>query len=222
MPFDLAPYLDPASAAVVTLEVQENLLLPESAMIPGLAAHAEAIGLIDRLVTLFDSARRVGVPVLYVTDQRRADGVGAGPNAMVQRSITGGRRSPGHGPIVSQLTPHPEDISIAREHGMTGFYTTPLDAYLRNLGASTVIITGVSANIAVNGTSIEAMNRGYRVIVPSDCIAGDPPEYVDQLLRYTIRNVALVAPVQGILDHWNALPAARGRHEAKVSTAPGD
>ena len=42
--------------------------------------------------------------------------------------------------------------------------------------------------------------------MPSDCIAGDPPEYVEQLLRYTIRNVAFVAPVQGILDHWNALP----------------
>jgi nicotinamidase-related amidase len=96
---------------------------------------------------------------------------------------------------------------------MTGFYTTPLDAYLRNLGVKTVIITGVSANIAVNGTSLEAMNRGYRVIVPSDCIAGDPPDYVTQLLRYTIRNIALVAPVQGILDHWDALPAARRSHD---------
>jgi nicotinamidase-related amidase len=182
-------------------------------MIPGLAAHAHAIGLIDRLAKLFDSARRVGVPVLYVTDQRRPDGVGAANNATVDRSITGARRSPGHGPIVSELTPRPEDISIAREHGMTGFYTTPLDAYLRNLGVKTVIITGVSANIAVNGTSLEAMNRGYRVIVPSDCIAGDPPDYVTQLLRYTIRNIALVAPVQGILDHWDALPAARRSHD---------
>ena len=206
MPRDLAPHLDPVSTAVVTLEVQENLLLPEVAMIPGLAAHAQAIGLIDRLATLFDGARRVGASVIYVIDDRRDDGVGAAGNIMVDRSIGGPRRSPGHGPIVAQLTPRPGEIVIRREHGMTGFFTTPLDAYLRNLGVKTVIITGVSANIAVNGTSIEAMNRGYRVIVPSDCIAGDPPEYVDQLLRYTIRNVALVAPVQQILDYWEALP----------------
>jgi nicotinamidase-related amidase len=210
MPIDLTPHLDPATTAVVTLEVQENLLLPDRAMIPGLAAHASSIGLIDRLATLFASARRVGAPVLYVTDQRRQDGIGGAGTAMVGRAIKRERRaSPGHGPIVAELTPHPEDISIGREHGMTGFHTTPLDQYLRNLGIETVIITGVSANIAVNGTAIEAMNRGYRVIVPSDCIAGDPPEYVEQLLRYTIRNVGLVAPVQGILDHWNALPAAR-------------
>src|SRR5438034_633086 len=66
MPVDLTPHLDPASTAVVALEVQENLLLPEKAMIPGLAAHAHAIGLIDRLATLFQSARRIGVPILYV------------------------------------------------------------------------------------------------------------------------------------------------------------
>jgi nicotinamidase-related amidase len=206
---ELAPHLDPAKTAVLTLEVQENLLRPETAMIPGLAAHAQTIGLIDRLAGLFAEARRVGAQVVYVTDQRRADGVGAAGNLMVNRSITGAREVPGHGPIVAELTPRPEDIAIAREHGMTGFYTTPLDAYLRNLGVQTVVVTGVSANIAVNGTAIEAMNRGYQVIVPSDAIAGDPPAYVDALLRYTIRNVALVVPTQRILDVWGASPTAR-------------
>src|SRR5437899_8556900 len=85
VPIDLSPHLDPATTAVVALEVQENLMLPESAMIPGLAAHATAIGLIDRLASLFASARRVGVRVLYVIDQRRADGVGAADNLMVDR-----------------------------------------------------------------------------------------------------------------------------------------
>lgn len=113
---------------------------------------------------------------------------------------------PHHGPIVAELSPHPEDIWIKREHGMTGFFTTPLDAYLRNLGVTTVNVTGVSANIAVNGTAIEAMNLGYRVIVPNDGIAGDPPEYVDMLLRYTLRNVAMVAPVASITNYWNSLP----------------
>jgi nicotinamidase-related amidase len=180
-------------------------------MIPGLAKHATDIGLIDRLANLYDAARRVGVRVYYVYDERRRDGVGrpAGSSTVgVGRNITSNpNRSPGHGPIVDKLMPKPEDVAIKREHGMTGFYTTPLDAYLRAAGVKTVIITGVSANIAVTGTSIEAMNRGYRVIVPSDCVAGDPPEYVEQLLRYTIKNVGIVAPVQGILDYWATLPA---------------
>jgi nicotinamidase-related amidase len=206
MPLDLTAEIDPSTTAIVALEVQENLLRPDRAMIPGLAAHASSIGLIDRLARLLSSGRRVGVPVLYVIDGRRQDGIGAATNVRVGRSMTGPTRTLGHGPIVAELTPEPQDVVVVRSHGMTGFFTTPLDTYLRNLGATTVVVTGVSANIAVNGTAIEAMNLGYRVIVPSDCIAGDPPEYVEQLLRYTIRNVALVAPVQGILDHWDSLP----------------
>jgi nicotinamidase-related amidase len=207
MPYDLAPHLDPAATAVIALEVQENLLVPEKSMIPGIARHAEAIGLVDRLATLYGEARRVGAPVLYVADQRRPDGLGGVNNLMVGRSTKGGLDFFEHGAIVGPLTPGPKDIVVGREHGMTGFYTTPLDAYLRNLGITNVILTGVSANIAVNGTSIEAMNLGYRVVVPGDGIAGDPPEYVEQLLRYTIRNLAIVTTVDQILAHWKALPA---------------
>jgi nicotinamidase-related amidase len=209
VPLDLRPLLEPTTTAVLALEVQENLLLPDRAMIPGIAAHASAVGLIERLKGLFAEARRVGTQVIYVTDERRPDGLGAPTNLMIGRSITGGRSSPGHGPIVADLTPHAVDIHIKREHGMTGFYTTPLDAYLRNLGVTTLVITGVSANIAVNGTAIEAMNLGYTVIVPHDAIAGDPPEYVEQLLRYTLRNVARVAPTSQILEHWATLPPGR-------------
>ena len=79
-----------------------------------------------------------------------------------------------------------------REQGLTGFFATGLDPYLRNTGVKNVIVTGVSLNIAVLGTTIEAMNLGYQAIVPSDCVASDPPEYAETLLRYTIRNIALV------------------------------
>ena len=92
MPLDLTPYLDdPSTTAVIALEVQENLLLPESAMIPGVAAHATAIGLIPTLASLFDDARRVGAQVVYVTDERRTDGLGGADNLMVTRSIASDR-----------------------------------------------------------------------------------------------------------------------------------
>jgi nicotinamidase-related amidase len=206
MPYDLTPHLQPATTAVIALEVQDNLLDVESSMLPGIARHAAEIGLVDRLAGLFSEARRVGTQVVYVADQRRADGLGAPSNLMISHAVKGNQEWFVHGGIVAALAPQPSDLVISRELGMTGFYTTPLDAYLRNLGITTVILTGVSANIAVNGTSIEAMNLGYRVIVASDGIAGDPPEYVEQLLKYTIRNVALVTRVQPILDHWNTLP----------------
>jgi hypothetical protein len=49
------------------------------------------------------------------------------------------------------------------------------------------------------------MNLGYRMIVPRDCIAGDPMTYVDDLLKYTIRNIALVTTSDVIKDYWASL-----------------
>ena len=71
MPIDLRPLVDPKTTAVLTLEVQENLLLPEKAMVPGLAAHAHAIGLIDRLAKFLQEARRVGTRVYYFRVRNR-------------------------------------------------------------------------------------------------------------------------------------------------------
>lgn len=209
MAIDIRPLVDPKSTAVLSLEVQENMLLPEKAMVPGLAAHAHEIGLIDRLAGFFQAARRVGTRVYYITDERRSDGYGQPGNVMVKPRPSEQVKSEmehalSHGPIVAELTPRPEDVWLKREQGMTGFFSTPLDTYLSNARVRTVILTGVSANLGINGTAIEAMNRGYRVIVARDGIAGDPPSYVEDLLRYTIRNVAVVAPIQEIVDVWQS------------------
>jgi hypothetical protein len=49
------------------------------------------------------------------------------------------------------------------------------------------------------------MNHGYRVIVARDGIAGDPPSYVEDLIRYTLRNVAVVASLESILEAWRSI-----------------
>ncbi|HEX5586343.1 MAG TPA: cysteine hydrolase [Acidimicrobiia bacterium] len=212
MPIDITPHLDPSSCAVVNMECQENLI-GASSVLPGLAKAAEEVGLVANCAALFDAARRVGTRIYYCLDTRRPDGFGRANNTLVHRRMASDSAretgwSGGHGPVVAPLSPHPEDVVIPREQGLTGFFGTGLDAYLRNTGVHTVIVTGVSLNIAVLGTAIEGMNLGYQVIVPNDCTASDPPEYADIALRYTGRNIALVAPSAAIVEHWNALPAA--------------
>lgn len=188
--------------------MQENLLIPERAVLPRLAANAAASGMIDHLAAVLDGARRVGVRVYFVVDQRRKDRFGHATNIHTHRHMTSDRQwSGGHGPIVSQLTPRPEDVLIERQQAMTGFFGTPLDAYFRNTGVRSVILTGCSANLSVLGTTFEAMNLGYQVLVAADCIVGDPPEFIDDLLRYVVRNVALVTTSSAVLDYWGTLPA---------------
>jgi nicotinamidase-related amidase len=204
MPLDVTPHLDPARCAVVNMECQEGLLGPKS-VLPGLAAAAAQVGLVDNLARLYDAARGAGVRIYYCTDERRPDGFGLATNTLVHlRMPEGHSGGGGHGPVVAELTPQPADVVFRREQGLTGFYATGLDPYLRNTGVRTVVLTGVSLNIAVLGTAIEAMNAGYTVVVPSDGVASDPPEYAEQVLRYTMRNIAFVVPCQTLTDHWTA------------------
>jgi nicotinamidase-related amidase len=207
MPLDVTPHLDPAKCAVISMECQENLLGPQS-VLPGLARAAEQVGLVANCAKLYEAARRVGVRIYYCTDERRPDGFGFARNTLVSRHMpSGSDGSGGHGRVMAPMAPKPEDVVFRREQGLTGFYATGLDPYLRNTGVTTVIVTGVSLNIAVLGTAIEAMNRGYMVVVPPDCVAGDPLEYVDAAMRYTMRNIAYVVPSSTISDWWQQLEA---------------
>jgi isochorismate hydrolase len=211
VPIDITPYLDPTTCAVLNLECQENLLGANS-VIPGLALAAEKIGLVDNVATLLDAGRRVGARIYYCADTRRFGDASSEPSSDVRIAgglgVSGRDWSDGHGPIVAKLTPHDGDVVVTRERGMTGFYTTGLDDLLRAAGVKTLIITGVSFNIAVLGTTVEAMSFGYQAIVPSDCVASDPPEYAEWGLRYTIRNLALVTESARIVEHWQTLPKA--------------
>jgi nicotinamidase-related amidase len=202
VPLDVAPHLDPHRTAIVSMECQVGLLGPDS-VLPGLAASAAAGGLVDNLSGLYAAGRAAGVRIYYCTEERRPDGFGLATNTMVHlRMPEGSRRIGGHGPVVAPLEPQPEDVVFRREQGLTGFYGTGLDGYLRNTGVQTLVVTGVSLNIAVLGTAIEAMNAGYTVVVPSDGVASDPPEYADHVLRYTMRNIAFVVPCTTIAAAW--------------------
>lgn len=205
MAFDLTPLLVPERCGILVFECQEGVVGAGS-MLPGLAQSVRDSGMLANIATLLDRGRAVGARVLYCAVKKRPDGLGNPFNTPLEvrlREKSGGAEEVyDAGPIVKELEPQAGDIVIERAHGMSGFYESGLDAYLRNTGVSTAIVTGVSVNVGVMGTTIEAVNHGYTVVVPSDCVAGDPPEYAEQALRYSIRNVAFVTPSATILDAW--------------------
>ncbi len=204
MPLDVTPHLDPDKTAVVSMECQENLL-GDRPQLPGLAKSARDMGLLDNLARLYQAARSVGVRVYYCTDERRPDGFGFADNFLGHRFMADGQTgSGGQGPVMPQIFPQASDVVFRREQGVTGFFATGLDQYLRNTGVKTVIVTGISLNLAVLGTAVEAFNRGYTLVMPSDCTASDPPEYADSVMRYTMRAISYVVPSANIVDFWTS------------------
>jgi nicotinamidase-related amidase len=60
-----------------------------------------------------------------------------------------------------------------RQTGPDKFLGSTLDPVLKQAGIKTVIICGNSFQGATVGTAQEAVQRGYKVIVPVDCSAGE-------------------------------------------------
>ena len=204
MGFELSRYLRPEDCSVLVFECQEGVVGAGS-FLPGLAAAVRDGGMLESIAGLLDSARSAGARVIYCTAEKRLDGVGNPFNTPIEMRLRAqGGSVPDMGDVVAEVAPRDGEVVVRREHGMTGFYESGLDAYLRNSGTQTLILTGVSVNIGVLGTAIEAVNRGYTVVVPTDCVAGDPPEYAEAALRYSVRNLAFLSTRDEIEGAWRA------------------
>jgi len=203
MPIDLAPFLAPRGCALVVFECQENVV-GASSRLPGLVASVESSGMLAKVAELLECARASGAGVFYCTAEQGERALGSAKMPLMDRLARTAGDEPEDTSVVKEVAPRRGDVVIARNHGMTGFYDTGLDACLRDRETQTVILVGVSLNVGIVGTTIEAVNRGYRVIVPTDCVAADPPEYAESFLRYTIRNLAYITQSDTICKAWRA------------------
>ena len=64
------------------------------------------------------------------------------------------------------------------------------------------MVTGVSVNIAVTNLVMDAVNRGYDVVVPRDAVCGIPRDYADAVIDNTIALLAAVTTTDELLAIW--------------------
>jgi nicotinamidase-related amidase len=176
---ELVRGLEPGTRpALVVSELQRGIVDPARADLPGLADHVTSRRVPERIGLLADAARRHGVPVVWSLIEPRADRVGTSRNSPLSSMVARGNLVVGTETVAvaGGLAVHPEDVVISRVHGLTPFHGTGLDPVLRALRVTTVVLTGVSTNVALTGGAIEAVNRGYQVVLPADCTAGSSPD----------------------------------------------
>ncbi|MEU3470486.1 isochorismatase family protein [Streptomyces sp. NPDC006687] len=203
------PEFDPATTALLTVECQNGVVGKESAL-PELAAAARESGMLGRVAALVAAARAAGVQVVHAVAERRPDGLGASTNARLFRAagklpvrqLTGSRAVE----IAAPLTVDGRDLVVRRLHGLSPMAGTDLDPLLRNLGIRTLVVTGVSSNIAIPNTVFDAVNLGYEVVVPADAIAGVPASCTTEVIRNTLALVASVTTTAELLSQWSAHP----------------
>lgn len=205
MPLDLAALVAPGHTAVVTSEVQ-NGVVGEHAALPELAREAGRT-VLPALARLLPAARAAGVQVVHGTAYRRADGRGANTNARLFGAV---RKAPvtllpgsAEVEVAPELGPEPEDIVLSRTHGLGPMAGTDLDPVLRNLGVRTIVVTGVSVNVAVTNLVMDAVNRGYSVVLPRDAVCGVPAVYADAVIDNTLALLAAITTTDQLLDIWS-------------------
>lgn len=175
---------------------------PGSAL-PELAEQARSSGALTQVARLVAAAHGSGVQVIHAVAERRPDGRGANRNARLFRAAERlpVRQLPGTAAVevAAPIEVAEEDLVVRRLHGLSPIAGTDVDALLRNLGCRTLVVTGVSANVAVPNAVFDAVNRGYTVVVPADAIAGVPSDYTPAMVRNTLALVATVTTTDDVL-----------------------
>jgi len=190
--------------ALVLQELQNGIVGAESTF-PALAEAAAQIGVIGNAARLAAAARAVGVPVVHATAENLPNGFGANRNARLFAGAlkAGAANAPG----TSSVRPVPEvyaegDLVLPRHHGLSPMADGRLDALLRNAGITSILVAGVSLNIAIPGLVFDAVNRSYRVVLATDAVAGTPLEYGAQVIEHCLRLVATPTGTEAVLEAW--------------------
>ncbi|MFD4020891.1 cysteine hydrolase [Streptomyces sindenensis] len=201
----LTALLDPATTVLLTVECQQGVVGPDSAL-PELAAAARSSGALANIARLVAAAHGSGVQVMHAIAESRPDGRGGNRNARLFRAAARLPVQQHTGSTAVRVAPPievaGEDLVVRRLHGLSPLAGTDVDPLLRNLGCRTLVVTGVSANIAIPNAVFDAVNLGYTAVVPADAIAGVPAEYTPAMVRNTLALVATVTTTDAVLGGW--------------------
>ncbi|WP_097993959.1 isochorismatase family protein [Streptomyces sp. f51] len=201
----LTALLDPATTVLLTVECQQGVVGPDSAL-PELAAAASSSGALANIARLVAAAHESGVQVMHAVAESRPDGRGGNRNARLFRAAARLPVQQHTGSTAVRVAPPievaGEDLVVRRLHGLSPLAGTDVDPLLRNLGCRTLVVTGVSANVAIPNAVFDAVNLGYTAVVPADAIAGVPAEYTPAMVRNTLALVATVTTTDAVLGGW--------------------
>jgi nicotinamidase-related amidase len=135
----------------VTLEPSTTALLIMDMMKQNCGARPRCVATVPNVKRLHDAARAAKAMVWYSL----VGGEKADPSAMVDQSFA------------------PHDGEWARTNGPDKFMGTDLEEKLKAHGIKTAVICGTSFQGVGVGTGSGLAQRGYKVVVPVDCLSSE-------------------------------------------------
>jgi nicotinamidase-related amidase len=151
---------DTAPVALLLIDVINDL-----AFAHGKALLKHALPMATKLAALKRRAKQAGIPSIYVNDNfgRWQSDFQKVLRHCLDEEVCGKS-------LATLLQPDDEDYFVLKPKH-SGFYSTTLELLLQALGAHILILTGIAGNICVLFTANDAYMRGYRLVIPADCVA---------------------------------------------------
>jgi len=194
--------IDLAKAAMLVIDMQNDFCHPDGWLANIGVDVTPARTPIAALKTLLPKLRAAKVPVIWLNWGNRPDLLNISAGLRHVYNPTGDRIGLGDllpkrkapvlmagswaAAVVDELEPHPEDIRVDK-YRMSGFWDTPLDSILRNLGKTTLFFSGVNADQCVMCTLQDANFLGYDCVLVKDCTATTSPEFCLQATFYNVK-----------------------------------
>jgi nicotinamidase-related amidase len=194
--------IDLGRTAIVVIDMQNDFCAPG-----GWVDHIGGDPTPDRapiepLRALLPALRAAQVPVIWVNWGNRPDLANMPPNQIHLYKPHGhgvglGDPLPGNGArvlekdswaaaVVDELAPLPGDIRVDK-HRISGFWDTPLDSILRNLGIRTILFAGVNTDQCVLHSLTDANFLGYGCVLLSDCCATSSPAFCTEATIWNVK-----------------------------------
>jgi maleamate amidohydrolase len=93
----------------------------------------------------------------------------------------------------------------------SAFHATPLSALLASEGCDSVIVTGASTSGCVRATAVDALQHGYRTVVPREAVGDRNPAAHEANLYDIDAKYGDVISVDEVIRHLQASLVEAGR-----------
>ena len=156
----------------------------------------ELVRNINRLV---GESRRQGHPIIWIRQEVAPD-LSDAPLLVRKKKIhTIIAGTPGC-QLLPELDHQPTDHEIIKKR-QSAFFRTELDSLLSQLGSTHLVLGGIATHACIRVTAIDAYQRDYEVLIPSECVASPDREHHEISLRFLDEGlIAQVQPLDTILE----------------------
>lgn len=191
--------MDTRRTALLVMDFQNDIVDPKGLFgSQGIADRIRANGVIPRTAEVIGAARAGSLRVVHVAVAYRPghpEIVGTAPlfraikdgNALVE-GTWGAAFHPDVAPIDGEL--------VVTKRGVSALAGTDLDAILRAAGITAIVLAGIATNFVVEGTTRDAVDRGYDVTILTDCCA----TFSDEMHHFALGELGQLARLRTAAD----------------------